>query len=74
MPLILIGEDTNRISRDLERSYPDLPWEQVAGLRHRLVHDYIGIDWERIATIVFEDLPDYLEALQEVLNDQSDSE
>lgn len=31
------------ISKELKSSYPDIPWSMVAGLRHRLVHDYDGI-------------------------------
>lgn len=39
-PLYNIGEQVYKLSPEIKKQYPDLPWIQVAGLRHRLVHDY----------------------------------
>ena len=29
----------------------------ISGLRHRLVHDYDGTNWQMIVEVVFEDIP-----------------
>ena len=29
----------------------------ISGLRHRLVHDYEGTNWQMIVEVVFEDIP-----------------
>ena len=39
----------------------------MAGLRHRLVHDYDGTNWNIIADVVFEDLPELITKLKEFL-------
>ena len=36
--------------------YPNQPWNMVAGLRHRFVHVYDGINWSIIVEVVFEDM------------------
>jgi uncharacterized protein with HEPN domain len=39
----------------------------ISGLRHRLVHDYDGTNWNIIADVVFEELPDLMKQLDELL-------
>ena len=39
----------------------------MVGLRHRLVHDYDGTNWNIIADVVFEDLPELITKLKEFL-------
>ena len=43
------------------------PWNMVAGLRHRLVHDYDGINWTIIVEVVFSDLDPFVDAVREIL-------
>ena len=39
----------------------------VAGLRHRLVHDYDGINWSIIVEVLFEDMELFVQAVREIL-------
>jgi uncharacterized protein with HEPN domain len=39
----------------------------ISGLRHRLVHDYDGTNWNIIANVVFEELPVFIEQLQKLM-------
>ena len=41
----------------------------MAGLRHRLVHDYDGTNWNIIAIVVFDDLPELIIKLKELINE-----
>ena len=41
----------------------------VAGLRHRLVHDYDGINWSIIVEVIFEDMGPFVQSLRKILND-----
>lgn len=38
----------------------------ISGLRHRLVHDYDGTNWNVIALVVFEEIPMLLEQLEQL--------
>ena len=40
----------------------------VAGLRHRLVHDYDGINWSIIVEVVYEDVNPFVQSLKEILD------
>ena len=65
-PLYNIGEHVYNLSPELKGNYPSLPWSMVAGLRHRLVHDYDGINWSIIADVVFEEMHPFVEELKQI--------
>ena len=41
--LEIIGEASNRISEETKKAYPNIPWDDIRGLRNRLAHDYGNI-------------------------------
>jgi uncharacterized protein with HEPN domain len=45
------------LSLDIRRSYPHIPWEDIAGMRDKLIHDYFGVDIEKVWLSAKEDLP-----------------
>lgn len=65
-PLYNIGEQAAYIGEEYQKMYSDIPWKRMANLRHRLVHDYDGTNWDIIADIVFDEIPILLEKLNEV--------
>lgn len=40
----------------------------ISGLRHRLVHDYEGTNWQMIVEVVFEGIPALLVQLEKLVN------
>ena len=42
--LEIIGEATKRISKKLRKNNSDVPWDDMAGMRDVLIHDYIDVD------------------------------
>lgn len=67
-PLYNIGEQVYQLSPEFKQSYPGQPWNMVAGLRHRLVHDYDGINWSIIVEVVFEDMDPFVRSMRKILN------
>ncbi len=43
-----MAESTQSLSDDLKTTYPDIEWERIAAFRNVLVHDYLGIDVDRV--------------------------
>ena len=67
-PLYNIGEHVYNLSKDYKKAHQDIQWAMIAGLRHRLVHDYDGTNWNIIADVVFDELPILINQLKEILD------
>ena len=65
--LEVVGEAANRVSEEARKKYPQIPWQQVVGLRHRLVHGYDAVDLDILWDIVEQDLPPLIAALEEIV-------
>jgi uncharacterized protein with HEPN domain len=55
--LQVMGEAVRKLSGSLIERYPEIPWREIAGLRNRIVHDYFGINFEIIWTVVQVEIP-----------------
>ena len=52
-----LSESTQRLSAALKLSHPEVAWDGIAGFRNVLMHDYMGINLERVWIIIDHDLP-----------------
>ncbi|MCI5735039.1 MAG: HepT-like ribonuclease domain-containing protein [Eubacterium sp.] len=66
-PLYNIGEQVYKISDDTKKQYPEIIWSVVAGLRHRLVHDYEGINWNIIVEVIFDEMDDFVNSIKKII-------
>ncbi len=44
----IIGEAAWRLSASLKKEHVEVPWKEIAGMRHVLVHDYFEVNWVRV--------------------------
>lgn len=74
--LQIIGEAAGRISPEMRERYPDIPWGQMIGTRHVLVHGYFEIDLDIVWTAVDVDLPQLKLQVTKILSgvDQTDTQ
>jgi uncharacterized protein with HEPN domain len=61
--LEILGEAAAKISPELREKYSDIPWQQMIGMRNKLIHAYFGVDNEIIAEVVRTELPALLPKL-----------
>lgn len=66
----VIGEAASRVSGETRARHPGVPWRQVIGMRHRVVHDYLEVDFEIVWKVVSADLPGLIAVLEEVAPQQ----
>ena len=65
----IIGEAVRNVSKDIRKTYPEIPWQDIAGMRDKLIHGYFGVDIEKVWDTAREDLPVLREQVTGVLKD-----
>jgi len=58
-----IGEAARRVSREFQAAHPEIPWGEMIGMRHRIVHDYMDIDYDIVWDVVTLELPRLIEKI-----------
>ena len=59
-----IGEAARKVTDETRTMHPEIPWSQIIGLRHRIVHDYFRLDLVRMWEIVQNDVPALIEMIE----------
>lgn len=67
--LQVIGEAANNLSQTLIEANPEVPWADIVGLRNVLVHQYFGIDLERVWETIELYLPSFRQKVEKILAD-----
>jgi uncharacterized protein with HEPN domain len=67
----IIGEAANRVSSTTKEKIRDIPWNQIIGMRNRLIHGYDIIDYDLLWDTVDSDLPQLIRSLQNIIKDSS---
>ena len=63
----MIGEAANRVSRDKQARYSEIPWPLIVSTRNRLIHGYDIVDFDILWQTVTEDLPPLIIALEKIV-------
>ena len=64
--LEIIGEAANRLPDSFKDEHSEIEWIKIIGLRHRIVHEYFGVDLAIIWEILQRDLPAFKQQLQDI--------
>ena len=62
--LQLLGEAASKVSDEVKKQSPDIPWAQAKLLRNRLIHGYDDIDYRQLWEGLEDDIPPMLEQLR----------
>lgn len=63
----ILGEAAAKVSSDFRQHHPEIPWNQVTGIRNRLIHGYFDIDLDIVWQIVTNRLPELIAQLQKIV-------
>ena len=62
--LEVIGEAARHTPPEVRTQFPDVPWDDLVGMRNLLAHEYFGVDLKILWVTATEDLPELLGALK----------
>jgi uncharacterized protein with HEPN domain len=63
----IIGEASKRLSDTIRENTPNIPWQDIAGMRDKLIHDYMGVDIETVWLTVRDDIPTLKKHIKNIL-------
>jgi uncharacterized protein with HEPN domain len=55
--LEIIGEASKMIHEDYKVKHSSIQWKNMAGMRDRLIHDYIGVDYSIVWDVMRNKIP-----------------
>ena len=53
----IVGEAAGRVSEKTRAVHPEMPWREIIGMRHHLVHGYDAVDYDILWTVATADFP-----------------
>ena len=65
--LEIIGEAAKGLSPEFRSAHAAIPWRKMSGMRDRLIHAYFDVNLDVVWETVRCDLPQLVEALEEIL-------
>lgn len=62
-----LGEAARRVSMPFQQGHPDIPWRKIVGMRHKVVHDYLEVDYDLVWDVVTAELPPLVRQLEQLV-------
>ena len=63
----IIGEAARALSDDFKNKNTNIPWKDIIGMRHFIVHQYLDVDLETVWEVVNRDLPKLKDKMKNLL-------
>lgn len=68
--LEIIGEATKKIPADFKIKWNTIQWKNMAGMRDRLIHDYIGVNYSIVWDVIKNKIPDMHKGISSFLSEE----
>ncbi len=65
--LEIIGEATKKIPADMKLKWENISWKNMAGMRDKLIHDYMGINYNIVWDVIKNFIPKIKSEIQEII-------
>jgi uncharacterized protein with HEPN domain len=59
-----LGEAARRVGTPFRAAHPEIPWAAIVGMRHKIVHDYLFVDFDLVWDVSSYEIPRMLPALR----------
>lgn len=65
--LEIIGEAVKKIPADFKIKWSSIQWKNMAGMRDRLIHDYLGVNYSIVWDVIKNKIPELHEQLKTIV-------
>lgn len=69
--LEIIGEAVKKLPDDFRNRYSAVDWRAIAGMRDRLVHDYLGVDYDIVWDAITAKVPGLSVSVSQIIEQES---
>ena len=66
--LEIIGEATKKIPADFKVKWSSITWKYMAGMRDRLIHDYMGVNYSIVWDVMKNKIPELYVQINNVID------
>ena len=67
--LEIIGEATKKIPIDIKLKWHQIQWKNMSGMRDKLIHDYMGINYNIVWDVAKNKIPELKTQIDKVISD-----
>ena len=71
--LEIIGEAVKRLPDDFRSHNTGVDWRAIAGMRDRLIHDYLGVDYDIVWDAATGKVPELAASIRQIIDQESAS-
>jgi uncharacterized protein with HEPN domain len=68
--LEIIGEASKKIPVDFKIKWKNVKWKEMAGMRDRLIHDYMGVNYSIVWDVIINKIPELCEQVVLVIENE----
>jgi uncharacterized protein with HEPN domain len=68
--LEIIGEATKKIPADFKMKWNNVKWKEMAGMRDRLIHDYMGVNYAIVWDVIVNKIPELNTQVNNVIENE----
>ena len=67
----IIGEATKNLDFEFRNKYPHIPWKFMAGMRDKLIHEYMGVDYKLVFKTAKEEIPELKFQMEQIVEEHN---
>ncbi len=62
-----MGEAARHVSPGFQQRNTNIPWSRIVGMRHKVVHDYLHVDYDLVWDVATRELPPLIDVLAKIV-------
>ncbi|MBS1570542.1 MAG: DUF86 domain-containing protein [Bacteroidetes bacterium] len=69
----IIGEAASMLTTELRDRHPEVPWKQIVGMRHKIIHEYFAVQTDTVWDVAVNDIPTLRDQIAAIIHELPDA-